>query len=185
MKIELTPRVTRQWRRRWFLAALGATGPLGWLASRDALAASPGRRVAAGSKAPASWPVFLDHLIPADELTPSASQVRIDVSLWSEVRQDDAYLQLVTFGCQWIDRYHPQGFAGLTDDEREQLVTWMSQAPWESPQRRFFQLVRDHAMTLYYALPEARKGSLLEDPPQPLGRRIDRPEALVFLKRGA
>lgn len=184
MKFPALPRVTRQWRRRWFLAALGAAGPWGWLASREALAARPPRAAAAKARPPASWAVLLDHLIPADELTPSASQLGVDAQLWSEARQDPAYLQLVTFGCQWIDRYHPEGFAGLGDDEREQLLIWMSQAPWESPQRRFFELVRDHAMTLYYARPEARKGSLLEDPPQPVGRRIDRPEALVFLKRG-
>lgn len=183
MKLQLVPQITRQWRRRWFLSALGGTGLWSWVAGQEALAARPVRSTAPMARQPRSWGALLDHLIPADEWTPSATQVRLDRRLWDEARQDDHYRQLVVFGCEWMDRYHPDGFSGLLEDEREQLITWMSQAPWESPQRRFFELVRDHAMTLYYALPEARKGSVLELPPQPHGRRIDRPEALVFLRK--
>ncbi len=124
---------------------------------------------------PRTWTLWLDHLIPADELTPSASALGVDRQLWAESLLDDAYAQLVQFGCQWLDRYHPEGLAGLTDDEREQLAVWMSQAPWESPQRRFFELVRDHAMKLYYQQPAARAGTLWEHPPQPGGRSIDLP----------
>lgn len=122
---------------------------------------------------PSSWSPWLDHLIPEDELTPSATQLHIDQRLWAEALKDKDYARLVRFGCQWIDRYHPQGFQGLNADEREQLVLWMSQAPWESPQRRFFELVRDHAMKLYYLEPAARRGTPLEQPPQPGGRSID------------
>jgi hypothetical protein len=185
MKFDLVPSVTRQWRRRWFLSSLGGLGMWGWLASREALAARPARAVQSAARAPASWVLFLDHLIPADALSPSASGLQVDRQLWSEVRQDAEYLRLVVFGCQWLDRYHPLGFAGLSEPEREKLLTWMSQAPWEAPQRRFFDLVRDHAMTLYYLQPQARHGTLLEAPPQPMGRAIDRPEALLFLRKGA
>ncbi|HEX5372440.1 MAG TPA: gluconate 2-dehydrogenase subunit 3 family protein [Aquabacterium sp.] len=146
-----------------------------WLASRDALAARPGSSGAARTtRMPAAWPTLLDHLIPADELTPSATQLQIDKRLWSEVLKDDDYARLVRFGCEWLDRYHPEGFRGLGADEREQLVLWMSQAPWEAPQRRFFELVRDHAMKLYYLEPVAMRGTPLERPPQPGGRSIDR-----------
>lgn len=117
--------------------------------------------------------MWLDHLIPEDELTPSASQLQIDKRLWAEVLKDGDYTRLVRFGCDWMDRYHPQGFRGLSGDEREQLVQWMSQAPWESPQRRFFELTRDHAMKLYYLEPAARRGTPLEHPPQPAGRSIE------------
>jgi hypothetical protein len=179
MNDSLVPSLTRSFRRRWFLSALSSAGWLAWLASRDALAA-PKRGAKAGavavtSVAPKSWSPFMDHLIPADEWTPCASALGVDRQLWAQALKDAEYARLVTFGCQWLDRYHPQGFVGLSFDEREALLTWMSQAPWEAPQRRFFDLVRDHAMTLYYLQPAARRGTLLEEPPQPGGRAINLP----------
>lgn len=168
--------LTSTWRRRWFLSAMTGAGFWTWLATREALAARPSSRGPRSERMPATWTLWLDHLIPADEWTPSASGLGVDRQLWAESLKDHAYAQLVQFGCQWLDRYHPQGLAGLTEDEREQLAVWMSQAPWESPQRRFFELVRDHAMKLYYLQPAARRGTLLEYPPQPMGRSIDLPK---------
>jgi hypothetical protein len=171
------PNVTRSIRRRWFLSALSSAGWLAWLAGRDALAAPRrGAKAAVVAQvAPEAWSPLLDHLIPADEWTPSASGLGVDRQLWAQAHKAAEYARLVAFGCQWLDRYHPQGFVGLSFDEREALLTWMSQAPWEAPQRRFFDLVRDHAMTLYYLQPAARRGTLLEDPPQPGGRAINLP----------
>jgi Gluconate 2-dehydrogenase subunit 3 len=164
-------------RRRWLLGALSGAGWWAWLAQQDALAAPRrlGQRATRGKQAPAAWPHLLDHLIPADDWSPAATGLKVDSQLWAEVQKDAAYEQLVVYGCQWLDRYHPQGFAKLSEAEREELLTWMSQAPWESPQRRFFDLVRDHAMTIYYLQPAARQGTLLEHPPQPGGRAINLP----------
>jgi hypothetical protein len=152
----------------------------GWwgkMASFEALAARPmGASNKAGTGAmPPSLSIWLDHLIPADALSPSASALKVPQSMWALARQDADHVKLLRFGCDWLDRYHPDGLAGLSEDERDKLAQWMSQAPWESPQRRFFDLVRDQARALYYQHPQARQGTLLVNPPQPMGRSIDLP----------
>lgn len=165
-----------QWRRRWFLGALLAGGLLGWAARADAKAAVHRTRVKPasqrGADQPAALSAFIDHLIPADELTPAASALRVPGLIWQQARSDADLRRLIEVVCTWMDRYG-EGFAALQFDEREALVAWMAKAPWESPQRRFFHLVRDRALTLYYTQPASWKGLPIQRPPQPIGHVLD------------
>lgn len=165
-----------QLRRRWFLGALLTGGLLGWAARADAKAAVQRTRLKPVSQGRADMPpalrVFIDHLIPADELTPAASALRVPDHIWQQAQDDADLRRLIEVVCAWMDRYG-DGFAALQPDEREALVKWMSTAPWESPQRRFFHLVRDRAFTLYYTQPAAWKGLPIQRPPQPIGHVLD------------
>ncbi|MFT3856067.1 MAG: gluconate 2-dehydrogenase subunit 3 family protein [Aquabacterium sp.] len=168
-------------RRRWFLQALMAGGFIGWLARLDAQAAvsrpqaasaqEGGRGGSRGPMPPAmppALPVLVDHLIPADELTPAGSALGVPAAMWREALADAELSAFVKGGCAWLDRYG-DGFASLADDEREALCVWMSRADWETPQRRFFHWVRERAFSLYYAQPVSWRGMPFERPPQPIG----------------
>lgn len=158
-----------QWRRRWLLGALLTGGLLGWLARADAAVAVRRRAPArAAAAAPPALVALLDHLIPADELTPAASALQVPQRLWTEAQTQPELLRLVDVGCTWLDRYG-DGFASLEFDEREALVAWMARAPWESPQRRLFYWARERGMALYYAQPASWRGLPITRPPQPLG----------------
>lgn len=161
-----------QWRRRWLLGALLTGGLLGWLARADAAASvrrpRPGQATASP---PEALVALLDHLIPADDLTPAASALQVPQRLWAEAQQDPALLKLVETGCAWLDRYG-DGFALLRPEEREVLVAWMARAPWEAPQRRLFYWARERGMTLYYAQPASWRGLPISRPPQPLGYEL-------------
>lgn len=162
--------VLPQWRRRWLLTALLAGGWLGWLARADAAQGSTPRRP------PARWPdappaaliALVDHLLPADDMSPAASALKVPEALWREARADVGLTAFVWNGCSWLDRYG-EGFASLEEAEREALCQWMAKAGWDTAQRRFFHWVRERAVTRYYSHPASWRGMPFERPPQPLG----------------
>jgi hypothetical protein len=166
------------WRRRWFLGALMAGGLMGWLARADAASGrlQPRRRKPTGKgqalHMPPALSPFIDHLIPADALTPAASALQVPGSIWQQAQADAELQHLLRVVCEWLDRYG-DGFTALQPAEREILVQWMSTAPWQSPQRRFFYWVRERAFTLYYTQPASWLGLPIERPPQPLGHVLD------------
>lgn len=164
-------------RRRWFLGALLAAGMLGWVARADAARSASKVRTKPHAKGllnqiPSALTPFIDHLIPADELTPAASALKVPDSIWQQALGDPQLRHLIDVVCQWLDHYG-EGFAALQPDEREVLVQWMSKAPWDSPQRRFFHWVRERAFTLYYTQPASWKGLPTDRPPQPIGHVLD------------
>lgn len=121
---------------------------------------------------PVALSPFIDHLIPADDVSPAASALGVAQQVWSEAGSTLEGQILVERVCQWLDRYG-EGFASLDHSEREVLVRWMSQAPWESPQRRFFHLIREQAFTHYYTQAAALNGFPFDRPPQPMGFALD------------
>lgn len=173
------------WRRRWLLAALASGGWLGLLARADAAVAvaprRPKRQRAAATQPhlqphlqpqPPALRAFIDHLIPADDLTPAASTLQVHQRVWDDARTQADGVRLLRTVCQWLDGYG-DGFATLSEAERETLVAWMSTAPWESPQRRFFHWVRERAFAHYYSQPASWRGLPVQRPPQPMGHKLD------------
>ncbi len=168
-----------QWRRRWLLAALMSAGWWGSMARAEAqttaraaaLMAGRGKRRAGGGM-PDTFVHFVDHLIPADDLTPAASGLKVPQRVWSEALLEPEGQRLVSVVCQWLDSYG-EGFARLSWDEREALVRWISTAPWSSPQRRFFHWVRERAFTHYYSQAPSWRGLPVQRPPQPVGHVLD------------
>ena len=112
---------------------------------------------------------FLDTLIPADAASPSASEAGVTDRLMAEAGRDPTYARLIQVGCRWIDVQTGGEFAGAPEAARILVAEWMSKAALDTPPRRFFDLVRDHALALYYTVPASWRGSPFERPPQPIG----------------
>jgi hypothetical protein len=54
-------------------------------------------------------------------------------------------------------------------DDQIKIVQWMSEADWNQIPRRFYELMRQVAIEVYYTDPAAWAGLALQRPPQPFG----------------
>ncbi len=112
---------------------------------------------------------FCDTLVPADALTPSATDLGVPQILLDEVTGNDDLERLVSVACAWLDAQAGGDFAAQDIDTREALVQRMAELAWETPPRRFFHLMRNSVMAEYYAQPASWRGLALDRPPQPVG----------------
>ena len=119
--------------------------------------------------------IFVDALLPADNLTPAASILEVHTQILKDAAQDSALQQLITDGCQWLEQ-SIGSLAELDSKQLERLLQAMSEADWDSGPKNFFYQIRDRAVTYYYADPRAWAGSAINRPPQPIGY----PEAIHF-----
>lgn len=113
--------------------------------------------------------VFLDILLPRDDLSGSASDLGVDAKLWAFAMLDSRFRRLVGLGCRWLDMTGRGGFADLPPAEQVAVVAWMSESDWNQVPRRFYELVRQAAIETYYSDPAALAGLPLQPSPQPLG----------------
>ena len=130
-----------------------------------------------------AFPAFLNTLIPADE-TPAASDLGIDHAIRADAARQPGLHRLIAAGCRWLDgqatRQGVSGFALLPMSDREAIVAVAARARPGSVPRAFFDVVRDRAMTAYYARPESWGPLGLAGPPQPNGYPdFDKPPAQV------
>ena len=91
------------------------------------------------------------------------------VSGVSEVDGNARLQRLIGFSCAWLDQAAGGDFARADEGLRDGILETMSALPWEAPQRRFFDLMRDVAMGYFYSQPAALKGMATDQPPQPGG----------------
>lgn len=118
--------------------------------------------------------VFIDALLPADDLTPAASVLEVHTQILKDAVQDSALQQLIEGGCQWLEQ--SIGLLETLDAvQLERLLQAMSVAEWDTGPKNFFYKIRDLAVTYYYADPRAWAGSAINRPPQPMGY----PEAIL------
>lgn len=152
-------------RRRLFKVAgaffLSQTSSLGM-----ALAAPPS---APTTLERTTFAAFLDTLLPRDALSGSASDLKIDTGLWEFSRLDPRFLRLLELGCRWLNMTGGAGFADLSETQKIAIVEWMSTSDWNEVPRRFYELVRQAAITAYYSNPASWAGLPLQRPPQPFG----------------
>lgn len=133
------------------------------------------RQVSAASVAPASereratLAAFLNTLLPADELSGSATDLGVDGKLWAFAKTAADFRKLVDYGCRWLNMTGGTQFADLPGDQQIAVVDWMSRADWNEIPRRFYELVRQVAIELYYSNPEASKDLPINRSPQPMG----------------
>ena len=124
----------------------------------------------AGATDPAAtFSAFCDTLIPADELSPSASALGVPARIQAEAANSASLQRLIGFSTAWLDQAAGGDFAGADEGLRNDILEAMSQLPWEAPQRRFFDLMRDLAMGYFYSQPAALAGMATDQPPQPAG----------------
>ncbi len=158
----------RHFTRREALALIAAAlaGTVAYAAGASALATE----APAGAPATAdTFTAFCDTLIPADELSPSASALGVPARILAQAAVNANLQRLVDFSCAWLDQAAGGTFAGADEGLRDAILEAMSTLPWEAPQRRFFDLMRDLAMGYYYSQPAALKGMAVDRPPQPAG----------------
>jgi hypothetical protein len=160
----------RVWsRRRWLAGVVGLFFGT-WL--------FPINRVAAQSPVSPSHNktlrIFVDALLPEDDLTPAASALEVHTQILKDAEQDASLRLLIADGCGWLEQ-SIGSLETLDSGQIERLLQAMSKADWDSGPRNFFYQIRDRAVTYYYADPGAWAGSVINRPPQPMGY----PEAII------
>lgn len=116
-----------------------------------------------------TFTAFCDTLVPADELTPSASALRVPGTILDDVAGDALAERLLAAGCNWLDAACSGDFASAAEGARIAACEKMQTLPWQSPPGRFFHLMRNTVMAEYYVQPASWHGLALTRTPQPLG----------------
>jgi hypothetical protein len=116
-----------------------------------------------------TFAAFLDVLLPRDDLSGSATDLRVDGQLWDLAGDDARFRRLIGLGCQWLNMTGGPPFTELSAGQQTAVVEWMSHSDWNEVPRRFYELVRQTAVTAYYSNPAAWRGMPIKRPPQPLG----------------
>ena len=116
-----------------------------------------------------TFAAFLDVLLPRDDLSGSATDLRVDGQLWALAGDDARFRRLIELGCQWMNMTGGPPFTELSAGQQIAVVEWMSHSDWDQVPRRFYELVRQTAVTAYYSDPAAWRGMTIVRPPQPLG----------------
>lgn len=130
---------------------------------------SPTHAAAPAKNERATIAAFLDILLPRDALSGSASDLGVHDRLLAFARTDANFGRLLSLGSQWLNMTGGEPFAVLSGDQQSAIATWMSTADWNEIPRRFYELVRQIAIELYFTQPAAWAGLPIFRPPQPLG----------------
>jgi len=112
---------------------------------------------------------FLDVLIPRDQYTGSATDLQVDKQVWVLAESSENFRRLLALGTEWLNKTDGLSFSQLSYEQQYKLITWMSESDWSYIPRRFYELVRNTALSLYYSQPEAWEGLTIDTPPQPIG----------------
>jgi hypothetical protein len=155
-------------RRQFFRLALGAS----LLAGSAALLKSILWPAALGADDFATLELFSDTLLPADEL-PAASDLGVPRALAGKAATDRQLRRLLRLGLDWLDSAShakfDRAFAGLSEAERNQVLSIAAAAQQGTTERIFFDRARMELFTLYYAHPHTWAGLPASLPPQPIG----------------
>jgi hypothetical protein len=117
--------------------------------------------------------VYVDTLIPADELGPGALELGVLEAIEAAAAQDAGYRRLLDLGCAWLDQqagfFGEKAFGALGENQRARLVLFASEQAFGSVPRVFFEMTQAHALRLFWARPEAWPAIGYGGPPQPAG----------------
>ncbi len=111
----------------------------------------------------------LDTLLPADEFSPSASDLGLEIEMERLIAGNDLLIRLFTIALDWLNSVDDRPFQDLDAARKVEILTAMAASDYNQVPGRFFHIVRALAMELYYARPEAISGFPLEIAPQPAG----------------
>ncbi len=117
--------------------------------------------------------VWVDTLLPADEVSPAASELGVPAQVLEKAIANPDYLRLIRTGCRWLNQQARQqggqAFAGLDAPGRERIVRLAEQANAKSLPWAFFNYTRNDIFEFYYAQPQSWEMLDYKGPPQPLG----------------
>lgn len=155
-------------RRRDFVLGTLAASVVGYARSAWAAAVSRGAGDPLGALAP-----FLDTVLPADEIGPSATDLGVDRRFHALARRRPDLHRLLELACGWLDaearRAGAADFAALAEAERDAIVARAEGAPPGTPPRALFDTIRPDAFRLYYSDSRSWGGLGYAGPPQPEG----------------
>lgn len=112
---------------------------------------------------------FVDVLIPRDQYSGSATDCQVDKQIWSLAESSENFRRLLALGCEGLNATDGPPFSELSYQQQYKLVSWMAESDWNHVPRRFYEIVRQTALSLYYAQPETWQGLSISAPPQPNG----------------
>ncbi len=111
----------------------------------------------------------IDTLLPADDVTPSATALGVSNELVLLAPRGSSLHRLFALGTTWLDGLDARSFAELPTETRQDVLRYMERADYNEVPGRFFQLLRQMAVEIYYAQPETYAGLSLNPAPQPEG----------------
>jgi hypothetical protein len=112
---------------------------------------------------------IVDTLIPADDVTPSASALGVTRILLQQAESDAVFRPWLIEGMKWFDQGVTGSFVLRNEDARVQLFEQLANFATGTQPRIFFELLRVRTMTAYYADPRGMTGLAIDRPPQPIG----------------
>lgn len=131
-----------------------------------AFAAAP---LAPGVTERAALAAFVNTLLPRDGMSGSATDLGVDQQIWTFSKTESDFRKLLNLGCRWLDMTGGPPFSKLAVDQQLVVVSWMAQSDWNGIPRRFYELMRQISLELYYSSPSAWNGLPIHSPPQPVG----------------
>ena len=144
-------------------------GPAGTAADPDLLRPKVGWEKVLSAPELATLSALCDLIIPADEKSPSASQVGVPdfVNEWASAPYEYQRSALVRLrgGLAWLDteaaKRFGEPFGPLTDDQKSRIADDICHAPRARPEfqaaAQFFDFVRDLTATGFYTTTEGMK----------------------------
>lgn len=117
----------------------------------------------------ASLASVVDTLLPADDVSPSASALGVDRDIAAFVAESDMLTRLFVAALDWMDHLADRPFQDLTPSQQVEVLTFMESADFNAVPGRFYHILRALAVEFYYARSEAVVGFPLNAAPQPNG----------------
>ncbi len=111
----------------------------------------------------------LDTLLPADDWSPSASELGLDDEMRELIAGNENLNRLFLVALEWLDGVASRPFRELDQNRQTEILTAMAASDYNQIPGRFFHIVRALAVELYFARPEAIAGYPLNAAPQPAG----------------
>jgi hypothetical protein len=117
----------------------------------------------------ASLASVVDTLLPADDVSPSASALGVDRDIADFVAENEMLTRLFATALDWMDQLADRPFHDLTLSQRVEVLTFMEGADFNAVPGRFYHILRALAVEFYYARAQAVAGLPLSVAPQPNG----------------
>lgn len=127
------------------------------------------RAAVANTTPMASLASVVDTLLPADDVSPSASALGVDRDIADFVADNEMMTRLFVAALDWMDNLGDEPFHNLPLSQQVEVLTFMESADFNAVPGRFYHILRALAVEFYYARAEAVAGLPLDAAPQPNG----------------
>ncbi len=116
---------------------------------------------------------MVDSLIPADDYSPSGSELQINANILSISNNVPNYPLMIDLGTEWLEQnsinLFAKSFTDISDENKNEVLRLAHASPPETLPNVFLTRIRNDAMTLYYAHPQIWPTLGFDGPIQPNG----------------